>query len=61
MVECSSRIVVGWAALGNALQLHGFLGLELSWDGELGVPVESLQGNRATSQIEVGNSGFLLS
>ena len=25
-----------------------------SWDRELGVPLESLQGNRATSRIEVG-------
>ena len=54
--------------LGSGRLLFGILsscirvlGLVSSWDEELGVPVESLQGNQATSQIEVGNSGFLLS
>ena len=33
----------------------------LNWDGELGVTLESVQGNRATSQVEAGNSGLVLS
>ena len=36
------------------------LGLVSRWDEELGVPVESLQGNRATSQIEAGNTYAVL-
>ena len=36
------------------------LGPVLNWDGELGVTLESVQGNRATSQVEVGNSGLVL-
>ena len=32
-----------------------------SWDGELGVPLQSLQGNWDTFQLEVGNPGFFLS
>ena len=30
----------------------------LSWDGELGIPLQSLQGNQATFWMEAGNPGF---
>ena len=56
-----SRIVVGVAPLGNPLELPQCLGLVLICGGELGVPLESQQGNWASSPVEVGNSGFLLS
>ena len=61
MVEFSSQIVMGVAPLGNPLKLPQCLGLTLICDGELGVPLESQQGNLASSPVEVGNSGFLSS
>ena len=53
--------MVGVAPLGNPLELPQCLGLVSICDGELGVPLESHQGNWASSPVEVGNSGFLLS
>lgn len=53
--------------LGSGRLLFGILsscirvlGLVSSWDEELGVPVESLQGSWATSQIEAGNLDGIL-
>lgn len=53
--------------LGSGRLLFGILsscirvlGLVSCWDEELGVPVESLQGNWATSQIEAGNLDGIL-
>ena len=60
-VEFSSRIVVGVAPLGNPLKFPQCFGLISICDGELGVPLESQQGNRASSPVEVGKSGFLSS
>ena len=37
----------------------GESGLLSSCQGELGIALESLQGNRASSLVEVGNSGFI--
>ena len=47
--------------MGILCRFFRVLGPVLNWDGELGVTLESVQGNRATSQIEAGNSGFVLS
>ena len=33
-------------------------GLLSSCEGYLGIPLDSLQENKASSQVEVGNSGF---
>ena len=51
--------MVGVAPLGNPLELPQYLGLVSICDGKFGVPLESQQGNRASSPVEVGNSGFL--
>ena len=44
--------------LSCCLRESGFLS---SSEGELRIALESLQGNRASSQVEVGYSGFLSS
>ena len=51
----SGRLLLG--ILSSCIRV---LGLMSSWDEELGVPVESLQGNQATSRIEAGNTDGVL-
>ena len=51
--------MVGVAPLGHPLELPQCLGFVSICDGELGVPLESQQGNWASSPVEVGNSGLI--
>ena len=44
---------------GTSCVASGESGLLSSCQGELRIALESLQGNRASSLVEVGNSGFI--
>ena len=44
---------------GTSCVASGESGLLSSFQGELRIALESLQGNRASSLVEVGNTGFL--
>ena len=55
----SSRVATG--ILGNAWVASRESGLLLSCEGHLVIPLESLHGNRGSSQVVAGNSVFLSS
>ena len=46
---------------GASHVVSGKSGILLSYEGCLGIPLESVEATRASSRVEVGNSGFLSS
>ena len=53
----SSQVALGTS--GTSYVASGKSGRILRCEGCLGIPLESLQENRASSRVEVGNSGFI--
>ena len=57
--SCSSQVALGTS--GTSYVASGKSGRIFCCEGCLGIPFESLQENRASSRVEVGNSVFLSS
>ena len=57
--SCSSRVALGTS--GTSYVASGKSGQISRCEGFLGIPLESLQENRASSRVEVENSGFISS
>ena len=57
--SCSSQVALGMS--GISYVASGKSGQISRCEGFLGIPLESLQENRASSRVEVENSGFISS